>query len=120
MNPNNIKTFEYSLNNPEPIIDDYYIKSGNLIISKNLKSPTKIMEQNLELLESISAYNFARKNKNNKTINRALNKILEIVKNKSINYSEFVSFWPVVDISYSLFCKMTKQEQLQILKNITD
>ncbi len=103
---NNIELFEFSLNHPEPIIDEFYLKHGDLIISKDPKNKTDLMEKNLDLLESISAYNFARKNRNQSTTKKAIVKILEIVKNKNINYSEFVSFWPVVDISYSLFNKM--------------
>lgn len=119
-NINNLKLFEFSLNNPEPIIDEFYLKNGNLIISKDAKNPTELMKKNFDLLESISAYNFARKNKNKATIKQAIEKILKIVKNKNINYSEFVSFWPVVDISYSLFNKMSPAEQLEIIKHIVD
>ncbi len=117
---NNIKLFEFSLSNPEPIIDEFYLKKGNLIISGDSKNPTDLMRKNLDLLESISAYNFAKKNKNQTTTKKAIEKILEIVKNKNINYSEFVSFWPVVDISYSLFNKMSVEDQAEIIKNIVD
>jgi len=119
-NINNLKLFEFSLNNPEPIIDEFYLKNGNLIISKDAKNPTDLMKRNFDLLESISAYNFAKKNKNKAIINKAIEKILKIVKNKNINYSEFVSFWPVIDISYSLFNKMSPAEQLEIIKHVVD
>ncbi|MBU1132213.1 hypothetical protein KKC32_03130 [Patescibacteria group bacterium] len=117
---NNLDLFGFSLDNPEPIIDEFYIKNGDLIISDNPKIPTDLMRQNIDLIESISAYNFAKKNKNKTTSKRAIEKILEIVKNKNINYSEFVSFWPVVDISCSLFRKMNAEEQLKIIKNIVE
>lgn len=116
----NLKLLEFSLNNPEPIIDEFYLKNGDLIISKNTKKPTDLMLQNRDLLESISAYNFAKKTKSSTTARKALKKILKIIKSKHINYSEFVSFWSVVDISYSIFCKMINKEQLKILKNITE
>src|SRR3989338_8400211 len=116
----NIKLFKFSLNNPEPIIDKFYLKNGNLIISEDSKNPTDLMKKNFDLLESISAYNFAKKNKNRAILKKAIEKILEIVKSKNINYSEFVSFWPVVDISYSLFGKMNAEEQLKIIKNIVE
>ncbi len=117
---NNLKLFEYSLNNPEPIIDESYLKNGNLIISKNPKKPTDLMNKNIDLLESISAYSFAKKTKSLTTARKALKKISKIIKTKDINYSEFVSFWSVVDISYSIFNKMNDKEQLKILKNITE
>ncbi len=115
---NNVELFEFSLNNPEPIIDEFYLKNGNLIISKNSQNPTELMRKNLDLLESISAYNFAQKNKNQETMKKAIEKMLAAVKSKNINYSEFVSFWPVVDISYSLFNKLNIEEQSEIIKNI--
>ncbi|MDD5144796.1 MAG: hypothetical protein PHW72_01610 [Candidatus Pacebacteria bacterium] len=117
---NNEELFKFSLNNPEPIIDDFYLKKGNLIISQNPNDPTTLMKRNFNLLESISAYNFAKKNKNQVTAKKAIETIIEIVKGKDINYSEFVSFWPVVDISYSLFEKMEKADQLKIIKNIVE
>lgn len=116
----NLKLFEFSLNNPEPIIDDFYLKNGNLIISQAAKSPTEVMTKNSDLLESISAYNFARRNKNKTTAKKAIETILKIVKSKNINYSEFVSFWPVVDISHSIFAKMSGGEQMEIIKNIVE
>jgi len=117
---NNIRLFKFSLDNPEPIIDNFYLKGGDLIISKDSKDSTNLMRKNCDLLESISAYNFAKKNKSKLTAKKAIEKILEIVKNKNINYSEFVSFWPVVDISYSLFRELNTEDQLEIVKSITD
>ena len=60
---NNLKLFEFSLKNLEPIIDNFYLKSGDLIISNNPKNPTDLMQRNIDLLESISAYSFAKKTK---------------------------------------------------------
>lgn len=112
---NNLELFDYCLNNPEPVIDEFYLKSGNLLISTDPKKPTTLMKKNMELLECISAFNFARKNKNRATKKDALERILKIVKSKNINYSEFISFWPVVDISYSLYKKLSEQEQMEII-----
>lgn len=116
----NIKLFKFSLNNPEPIIDEFYLKDHGLIVSEDLDVPTKLMEQNSELIESISAYSFGRKNKSLETVEKALAKILEIIKSENINYSEFVSFWPVVDISHSVFMKIKKEKQMEVLQNITE
>lgn len=117
---NNLKLFKFSLNNLERIIDKFYLKNGDLIISKNTKNSTDLMLQNVDLLENISAYSFAIKTKSPATAKTALKRILKIIKSKNINYSEFVSFWSVVDISYSIFNKMDDKEQFKILKNITE
>lgn len=119
-NIDNIKLLEFSFENPEPIIDEFYLKNGNLIIAENPKELTDLMKQNLNLLESISAYNFAKKNKNQVTAKKAIETIFKIIKSKNINYSEFVSFWPVVDISYSVFSKMNDDEKMKILKIIIE
>ncbi len=117
---NNIKLFEYSLKNPEPIIDGAYVKNGSLIISKDPRNPSALMKANNELIESINAYKFAKNNGSKSTADKAIRKILEIVKNKNINFSEFVSFWSVVDMSYSLYKKRDFDEQFQIIKDVTD
>ncbi len=116
----NLKLFDYCLKNPEPIIDDFYVKMGNLLISKDPTQPTELMRKNSDLIEGISAYNFSKKQKSKVGVRKAIEKILEIVKSKNINYSEFVSFWPVVDISYSIFNKMSQGEQLENMRKIVD
>lgn len=116
----NIKLFNFSLNNPEPIIDRFYLKRGELIISNNPQNPTLLMKQNFDLLESISAYSFAKRNKDKKMMGKAIDNILILIKNKNINYSEFVSFWAVVDISYSVFNKMSDDDQKEVLQNIVE
>lgn len=117
---NNINLFNFSLKNPEPVIDEFYLQDTDLLISENPHNLTPLMQQNLDLIESISAYNFALKNKNKLTKKQAIEKISLILENKNINYSEFVSFWSVVDISYSVFNQLKKDKQLEILKDIIE
>lgn len=116
----NREIFEFSLVHPEPIVDEFYLKNGSLIISEDAKIPTDAMRKNLDLIESISTYSFARKHQEDFIAEKALEKISAIMQCKSINYSEFVSFWPVADVSYSLFKKMDTEEQYDILKSIIE
>ena len=120
--PNNIKLLELSLKNPESVIDPFYLKSGSLVISPNLKNPTKLMRLNRDLLEGISAYKFAQSTKKNGKIARqVVERITDILQaEKSINYSEFVSFWPVLDISYSLFQDLPRDIQLEVVQKIIE
>jgi len=117
---NNLNLFEYSLDNREPFIDDYYLKSGNLLISEDPQKPTELMRTNAALIEAITAYNFVKKHGNKAAVLDALEAVLIAVKSRNINYSEFVSFWPVVDISHSIFIKMNHKEQLETLENIVE
>ena len=114
----NLKLFEYSLNNREPFIDDYYLKSGNLLISEDPKKPTDTMRNNAALIEAITAYSFVKKHGNNAAVLDALEAVRVAVKSKNINYSEFVSFWPVADISHSIFMEMNDRDQLETLEKL--
>jgi hypothetical protein len=117
---NNIKLFEFSLQNPEPTMDESYFKHSDLIISHKESQPTQLMKNNFELLEAISAFSFARKNNSSGTIDLAIEKILKLTKHKNINYSEFVSFWPTLDLSHSIFAKLSTEQQKQTLKQIVE
>jgi len=117
---NNLKIFEHSLANLEPFVDDYYLKSGNLLIAEDPKNPTQLMKMNAALIEAITAYAFVKKHGNKSAKIDALEAITSAVKSKNINYSEFVSFWPVVDISHSIFIKMNHDMQLETIENIVE
>lgn len=116
---NNLDLFSYSLSNPEPIIDEFYVKKGNLIISDDLKNPSSITKINSHLVDCISAYNFALEKHDDKLIKEIIYEIKKTIFNKNINFTEFVSFWPIVDISYSSFKKIDSKLQEQILQKIT-
>jgi hypothetical protein len=117
---NNIKLFEFSLQNPEPTMDESYFKHSDLIISHKASQPTQLMKNNFELLEAISAFSFARKNKSRGTSDLAIEKILKLAKRENMNYSEFVSFWPTLDLSHSIFLKLSAEQQKQTLKQILE
>lgn len=116
----NVKIFDLSIKNKEPIIDKFYVKNSDLLISDNPKKPSELSLKNNELIESISAYSFAKRNRNKKLMEEIVVKISEILKNKNINYSEFVSFWSVVDISYSLFNKLSFDDKKEVLREIIE
>jgi hypothetical protein len=117
---NNIKLFEFCLQNPEPTLDENYFKHSDIIISHKADKPTQLMINNFELLEAISAFSFAKKNNSPATIEAAIEKIQKLTKTKNINYSEFVSFWPTLDLSHSIFAKLSDGQQKQALKQILE
>ncbi len=40
---NNLQLLAFSFKNPEPIIDDFYVKDGSLLIAENPQKPTTLM-----------------------------------------------------------------------------
>lgn len=117
---NNLELFKFSLQNPEPIMDEEYVKKGSLIISAKAESPTTLMMKNAALIEGITGYAFAKKVNETTTMNKALDTILELINSQFINYSEFISFWPVVDISHSIFKKIDPTQQKEVLRKIVE
>jgi len=118
--PDNVVLFEYCLKNPEPYIEDDYMKNGALVISGASEDKTNLMKINSDLIDSISMYALALKKSDKYIQDEALSNILELIGNDGVNFSEFVSFWPVVDISYSIFQKLDDHGKRQVLKIVTE
>lgn len=109
----NLFYWKTSLENLEPIIDDFYIFDELIIKDQNL------LQKADKLRELIITYCvLVEKQQENTDVAEEIFKdifhILSSVKN--IQYHEFVAFWKVLDISYSVFNKIKKQNI--ILKEI--
>jgi len=99
------------LNLPEKYIDKYYEK-GSLIISK---SYTKLADNHNKLVNFIEEYS---NTKNNIEQKKLISRIIKILNEKNMNYSEFVSYWTTKDVSYSLYKKMNSETKLEFIKHI--
>jgi hypothetical protein len=110
--------FNYSLKNPEPLVDDFYIKDGGLIISSSPDKPNQLMKINRELLDNITAYRIAMEQNNDEMRKGIIKTIQTLLQNTELNFSEFASFWAVVDVSYSSYHALTKEEQLDFLDSV--
>lgn len=114
----NIEFFDFSLQKPEPLLDDYYIKGNGLIISGGPDKPNELMKFNGELLDNITAYRIATEQDNERMRDTILRTIRSLMKNKGLNFSEFASFWAVTDVSYSLYLSLPEAEQLLFLDSV--
>lgn len=109
----NIIYWNLSLKNLEPILDDYYIFDKLIVGDKVL------IERADKLRELIITYCVLLEKEQEETesaeiIFKDIHNILTSVNN--IQYHEFIAFWKVLDISYSVFIKLKEQEN--ILKQI--
>lgn len=93
----NLDYWEISLKNPEPRIDEYYIFDEIIVKDKNL---IKWIERLRELI--ISYCVMLEKNKGAST--EILDEIYEIIISiDKIQYTEFIAFWKILDMSFSVF-----------------
>ncbi|UXM84251.1 hypothetical protein [Methanococcus aeolicus] len=108
----NLEYWEYSLKHLEPIFEKYYIKDNLIVENKEL------IEKVERLRELIISYCVIIE-KNEETANEIFKEIYEIINSvKDIKYTEFVAFWKALDMSYSVFEKVDKNNKEIVLKEI--
>jgi len=110
---NNIELFEKCIENKESYIDPYYNKLDNKLITDNPSKINKIMISNKSLLENITAYKIAMISNNLEMKRIIIENIIKELAVPGINYSEFVSYWSVKDISYSIYNKILFNKDLK-------
>jgi hypothetical protein len=73
------------------------------------------MEVNLNIINRITAIKVALDDHNHASIQPHLSQLLLLLKEKSVNYTEFTSFFPALDVSYSIYKKLSTDEKLEFL-----
>lgn len=102
--------WQISLENLELIGDEYYVFDHLIIDDKNL------IEKIERLRELIISYCVLME-KESDVIDEIFNEIYKIIISiKKIQYHEFIAFWKVLDISYSVFRKLPNRKH--VLKEI--
>lgn len=114
----NRELFDYSLEHPEALLDEFYIQERGLIITHPTEDPNKLMRDNREVLENISAYRIAVNQHNHEMKVAILETIQQLMKTPGMNFTEFVSFWPILDVSYSLYASLSDAEQREFLEAV--
>ncbi len=102
----NIYYWTISLNNPERIIDDFYF-FDEIIVDNG-----ETIESIQQLRELITCYCVIKKldkDASAKIVDSILNIIVSVDR---IQYTEFIAFWKVLDLSYSIFKKLDNKKQI--------
>jgi len=96
--------WEVSLKNPEPVAEDYYIFDQVIVSDKEL---IRKIERLRELIISYCVII----EKDEKSASKILDEIYEIIISiKKIQYTEFVAFWKVLDMTYSVFKRLSNKK----------
>ncbi len=100
----NIYYWKISLKHPEPVVDDYYIFDQVIISDEDF---IRKIERLRELIISFCV--IFRESK--EVADKVLDEIYEIITSiDKIQYTEFIAFWKVLDMSYSVFRKLPNQK----------
>jgi len=101
----NLHYWEESLKEPEPIVDDSYVVD-NVIVNN---------EEFIQMIEKLRKLiaDYCRENSE-----EILKQIYEVILSvEEIEYTEFVAFWKVIDISFSVFKKFQEDKKNRGSKN---
>ncbi len=102
--------WQISLANPEPVVDNYYI-FDHIIVTDN-----ELIQKIERLRELIISY-CVMVDKAEGSANKILDEIYQIITAiDKIQYTEFVAYWKVLDMSYSIFQKLPNKKD--ILKSL--
>ncbi len=102
----NLEYWRISLENPEPVADKYYVADKIIVENKNLIHK---IERLRELI--ISYCVIFEKDKN--VAEKIIDEIHQILKSTDkIQYTEFIAFWKVLDISFSVFKSLINQKDI--------
>jgi hypothetical protein len=122
----NVKLWEYSLSNPENILDTFYFVDINRIViphnvafhkapnSDDVNDLAAIEISIIQIIKDIAS-NEEQKINDSEWYNKQITKIRRLMQNPSANLTTFRSFWPVLDMSFSVYSNLTEDQQLQFL-----
>ena len=117
--PNNRQILVHSRRNPEPSFEANYLKNFPVITTPPERA-NALMEANRELMDLITAYAVAKQRGALKLCDGCISDIAQLLHIEGMNYSEFVSFWPVYDTTHSAFRGMTRNEQRRLLRELVE
>jgi len=102
----NIEYWRISLQNPEPVGDEYYVFDEIIVFDE------KLIEKIEKLRELIISYCVVAE-KNSETASEIFDEIYDIIiSTDKIQYTEFVAFWKTMDVSYSAFKKLQNKKAI--------
>lgn len=121
MHMSNQFILDFSLAHKEPLVDDYYIKDGELIIGPmGHVDESSLIRAHADLCEAITQYMRALTDDDFLLKRDSLARVIDLVLMDGMHFSEFVSFWSIFDISHSAFRRMHHAEQKELLEMLLE
>lgn len=111
----NIDLFDQCLEHPEPLIDPFYCQDELIISSSAEGVPTPLMTANAQLHNRITAASVALCDGDEGAFLAQVQKIRPILEIDNINFTEFTSFFPTLDVSYSIYGNLSDNQKTEFL-----
>lgn len=124
----NVDLWEYSLQHPEKILDySYFVDLDRLVIpsqnelhggghSKQKKNDLTTLEQEIiRVISEISELKDAQE-MGNDSRSELIQKLKALMEKPSANLTTFRSFWPVLDMSHSVYSSLSDVEKREFLE----
>lgn len=106
------------LNHREPLIDSFYC-SEQLIISRGCEAPpTPIMQLWAQVRDRITAADLALQDNDASQFAHHVEHLDDLLAGTSANFLEITSFFPALDVSYSMYRKLGSADRLEFLQRV--
>ena len=114
----NLDLFKECLQNPEPLVDPCYC-NDTLIISKNsTEDLTEIMKVNAQIIDRITTIGCLLEDNPEADISTHVKVVEKLLKTEFSNFIEFTSFFPAMDVSFSIYKKLSSDKRIEFLSTI--
>lgn len=97
------------------MIDPCYCVDGLIISSSVEVKPTPLMSANHKILNRITAIQVAISDGQDSEVGRHLEELIELLDSPNVNFTEFTSFFPTLDVSYSIYKKLDLHQKKDFL-----
>lgn len=113
---NALDLFHECLQHPERLVDEFYCHD-ELIISPSQDHPaTPVMQTWTEVRERITAAKVALQDEDQDAYDRCVARLDHVLTSRdNVNFLEFTSFFPVMNVSYSMYRKLPTEDRKQFL-----
>jgi hypothetical protein len=111
----NLDLFLACIKNPEPYSDSAYHHNPLVISTDPQATPTPHMTYNNELIQRLSACALALKDGESEVFQSHVSKIQILLNRPHMNLTEFASFWPTLDFTFSIYKSLSAEEKTNLL-----
>lgn len=116
---NGLKLFHECLDNPETLVDGFYTHDELVIPISPVHQATEAMQTWCMVLERITAAKVAIDDKNKKELSAHIVQLDKLLMSRDYaNFLEFTAFFPVMDVSFSMYRKLAAKDRYRFLRVI--